>query len=37
MVRVDMIDKLVIIAIGGKFGKPLLTSRDSSKSGTGED
>jgi hypothetical protein len=29
--------KSVIIAIGGKFGKPLLASRDSSKSGTGED
>jgi hypothetical protein len=32
-----MIYKLVIIAIGGKIGKPLRTSRDSIASGTGED
>jgi hypothetical protein len=38
MVRVDMIHKLVIIAVGGKLGKPLLASiRDSTSNGTGED
>jgi hypothetical protein len=32
-----MIHKLVIIAVGGKIGKPLLASLDSTRHGTGED
>ena len=37
MVRVDMIRKSVIIAVGGKIGKPLLASVDSTTHGTGGD
>jgi hypothetical protein len=37
MVRVDMIRKSVIIAVGGKIGKPLLASFVITTHGTGED